>query len=276
MSNIDEPRTQTSFSGPAERLHRPVFIVFLIGFAAAVLLTGLRSRVPENWRWLDGLFVVLAAATTLVSLARRLPVQNVTSVAALIALIAGAVEWLGAVSGVPFGEHTFTDNLGARIGDTLPWPIPLAWVVVVLTCRDVARLILRPWRQTARYGLWVVGLASALVVLLDLGIEPFATVVKHYWLWTPTASALNWHGAPWVNFLGAFVTTGFILVISTPWLINKRPVSQPPDYHPLVIWLLLNVLLIIGNAAHHLWLAAGVSLAVSTVVMIVARRAARN
>ncbi len=257
-------------------LHRPMFILFLIGYAAACLLAGFRLSLPECWHWLDGLFVVLAAGTTLVSLARRLPVQNVATVAALILLIGSGVESLGAITGIPFGAHTFTDNLGNRLFETLPWPIPWAWIVVVLLSRDVARLVLRPWRQTAYYGFWVIGLAAGLTVLLDLGVEPYATLFKRYWLWMPTSHAWNWYGTPWVNFMGAFLTTGFMLVVTTPWLINKRPVLQPPDTHPLVVWLLLNLLLVTGNAAHHLWWAAGVGLATNAAITILALRGTRK
>ena len=253
-----------------------MFILFLMGYASAMLLTGLQIRLPENWHWLEGLFVVLAVGTTLGSLARRMPAQNVATVATLIVVIASVVESLGAVTGIPFGAHTFTDNLGGRLFDTLPWPVPLAWIVVVLICRDVARLILRPGRKAAYYGFWVIGLAGALAVILDLGMEPYATLVKRYWLWTPTNQVLNWYGVPGVNFLGAFVTTGFILVVTTPWLINKRPVPQPPDFHPLVLWLLLNMLLILGNATHRFWLPAGVSLAANAAIAFLALRGARQ
>jgi len=69
-------------------------------------------------------------------------------------------------------------------------------VVTILNSRGVARLILRPWRKTRRYGFWLIGLTAALALVFDLGLEPFATRVKSYWLWSPTKLGLSWYGAP--------------------------------------------------------------------------------
>jgi hypothetical protein len=60
-----------------------------------------------------------------------------------------------------------------------------------------------------------------------------------------------------------------------PWLINKQPVKQPIDYHPLVLWLMLVAWISLGNAMHHLWLAVAVSVAANTVFAVFAVRGAR-
>jgi putative membrane protein len=202
--------------------------------------------------WPDGLLVVLATASTLASLARQLPGQNVLLVAFLIALIAGAAETLGALTGIPFGPYHYSDALGPRLFDALPWAVPLFWVVIILNARGVARLVMRPWRQAQNYGWWLMGLTVALVVLFDLGFEPFAVSVKGFWSWQPTRLPLDWHGAPVVNFLGWALTALLILLFVTPSLLNKRPVKYPPDFYPLIVWMLLNLVFVLAAAAHHL------------------------
>ena len=77
--------------------------------------------------------------------------------------------------------------------------MPLIWVVVILNSRGVARLILRPWRKIRNYGFWLIGLTAALTMLFDLAFDPFASRVKHYWLWVPTKLPLTWQGAPGNN-----------------------------------------------------------------------------
>ena len=114
-----------------------------------------------------------------------------------------------------------------------------------------------------------------LAVLFDAGLEPFATGVKSYWLWETRGNVLNWYSAPWVNFLGWFAAALAILGFTTPWLINKQPVKQPADYHPLVVWLLLNSYLATGNALHHLWAAVSFTLVVNAILTIYALRGAR-
>jgi uncharacterized membrane protein len=210
-----------------------------------------------NARWPEGLLVVLATAITVSSLSRRLPSQNVILASFIIALIASGVQSLGALTGIPFGPYVYNyENIGRELFYPLPWAVPLMWIVVILNSRGVARLMLRPWRKIRAYGFWVIGLTMVLAALFDLGLEPFATRVKGYWYWTPTKLPLAWYGAPLVNFFAWAVCTLLILAFATPALIDKKKVKHPPDYQPLVIWLLLNVLFATGALSHGLWPAA--------------------
>jgi uncharacterized membrane protein len=258
----------------------PVIHWVLFGlFVAQLVVVWLRlwpdSRLFGAARWPEGLLLVLATATTLASLTRQLPGQNVLLAAAVIAVIASLAQIIGTLTAVPFGPYVYTESMGQQLFHPLPWSVPCLWIVMVLNSRGVARLILKPWRKVRSYGFWVIGLAVLLVVLLDLGLEPFATRVKHFWLWLPTKSSLNWYSTPWVNFLGWSVTTLLILAFATPSLINKRSVKHPPDYHPLIVWLLLNVLLATSAITHQFWLAAGLVLAASILMSIFAIRGAK-
>ena len=51
--------------------------------------------------------------------------------------------------------------------------------------------------------------------------------------------------------------------------------QPPPDYHPLVVWLLFNFLFATGAAVHQLWPALGVISLISVVVAVFAFRGAR-
>ena len=115
---------------------------------------------------------------------------------------------------------------GPKLFKTLPWALPLIWIVAILNSRGVARLILRPWRKIRNYGFWLIGLTAVLTVLFDLALDPFAARVKHYWLWVPTKFPLTWQGAPLVNFLSWAVVSLLILAFVTPVLINKHPVRR--------------------------------------------------
>jgi len=78
-----------------------------------------------------------------------------------------------------------------------------------------------------------------------------------------------------MNFLGWFITAFAVLMFTIPWLINKRPIKQPMDYHPLVIWLLLNFGLAAVNAANGLWAAAIVGMITNGLVAVYSVRGAR-
>jgi uncharacterized membrane protein len=266
------PPTALPPSPWATAIHKPVFLAFLLSLAFAwiTLLLGL----SDDWPWNDALLWTLAAAAALSGLARRLPGQNVLLSAALIAALSFTIAVVADRTAVPYGPRVYSDRLGETILG-VPWPVPLMWIVILVTGRGVARLIMRPWRKTTYYGFWVIGLTGLLALLVDLGLDPFAARVKRFWLWQTSPNVLNWYSAPWVNFLGWLATALGILGFTTPWLMNKQPVKQPVDYHPLAIWLLLNLYFATGNALHQMWPVTGLALAGCTVATVYAIRGAR-
>jgi uncharacterized membrane protein len=239
------------------RLGRPVrqvlFGLFLLQAGLVYARLWLPTLVFGPARWPDALFVLLATAATVGWLTGQLPAQNVMLAGTVIAVVGGAAHTLGASTEVPFGPLHYTDRIGDLLFKPLPWAVPLLWLVAVLNARGVARLIMRPWRKTRNYGFWVIGLAVALVVLFDLGLEPFATQVNGYWSWQRTKLNPDWYSAPVVNFLGWALVAGMILAFVTPALINKSPAKRPPAWEPLVIWLLVNGLFACSAATHQLW-----------------------
>lgn len=235
----------------------------------------LRIDLAPGGRWLEGLFLIAAAVAALVALGQRLPLQNVLMAATLIYCISGLILLVAAVTGVPFGPIVFSDTLGGMWFGVLPWTVPLLWVVAIVSGRGVARLIMRPWRKTNFYGFWVIGITCLLLVHLDLALEAFAVDVRHYWLWRPTVTSLKWHTAPWVNFLGWFVTALAVLSLTLPSLINKQPVKRPMDYQPLIMWMLLHGWLATGNAVAGLWPAVAAGVAGVVVAAVFAVRGAR-
>jgi len=258
----------------ASRLPLIAQIAFCLG---ALLWIASLLKCPgfQNARLPEILFPLLALAVTLVSLAQNLPLQNVLAAAALIAVATSIVEIIDAKTALPFGQRMYLGNIGPRLLGVLPWPVPIIWVVAILNSRGVARLILRPWRKLSKYGLWVIGLTTVLTVVFDLSLEPFATVVRHYWIWLP-GNVPSWHTTPATNFLGWLVVTLLILAFATPWLINKNSSrSSPPDYQPLIIWLVIQTVFVSGTAVNHLWSAAIFTLAVMTTVSVFAIRGAR-
>jgi uncharacterized membrane protein len=205
--------------------------------------------------WLDLTFIILAAASTLAALWRRLPLQNLILATLGIAAIGSGFSILGAKVDLPFGPFVYTSGIGPLLFKTLPWPVPLIWVIVILNSRGVARLILRPWRKTKAYGYRAIALTALLVLLFDVAFEPFASHVKHLWLWLPTALPLTWQGASVVNFISWALITVLILLFVTPTMIIKKPRSKNgPDFHPLGLWLGGMILFGTGCAVNGNWL----------------------
>ncbi len=262
-------------AGTPKIAHLITFGAFLAVFALVWLRVWLAPSLFGDHRWPEGFFLLLACSTLLVAMTRQLPGQNVLLAAIIVAVMGAGIGTVGALTSVPFGPFVYTENIGEQLFNGLPWVAPLIWIIMIFTSRGVARLTLRPWRKTRLYGIWVIGLTSVLVMVLDFGLEPFASRVKRYWLWNPTKLGIAWYGAPWVNFLGWGMAVALILAFTTPALINKKPVKQPPDYHPLIIWGLLNLLFATGVFALGMWPASVVILAGSALVSVFAIRGAR-
>jgi putative membrane protein len=246
-----------------------------IAFALVLAANGLTFNLPGKPGWPEALLILLATISTLAALARQLPLQNVLPAASVIALMGCAVHTLGAITGIPFGPFIFGVEAGPQFLKTLPWAMPLIWVVVILNSRGVARLILRPWRKIRNYGFWLIGLTAALTMLFDLAFDPFASRLKHYWLWMPTKFPLTWQGAPLVNFFSWAVVSLLMLMFVTPALINKNPVRRPPDFHPLGVWLGAILLFGVVSAEHGMWLPVTLDGAIAVLAATFAIRGGR-
>jgi putative membrane protein len=225
----------------------------------------------------DAALLILALAATLTALCRQLPAQNVLLATVIIGVISGGIHVLGSTTGIPFGPVIYTTAGGLRLFNALSWFVPLLWIVVLLNSRGVARLILRPWRKLRVYGYWLMGITTLLTLIFDLGLEPFATRVSHYWIWGQTKIVVDWYGTPLSNFLGWLVTTLLALAFATPALMKKKPAKSHSgaDYHPLIVWISLNLLFIAAAFSQHLTLAATVSAIACVIVIPFAVRGAR-
>jgi uncharacterized membrane protein len=273
-------RIQSNVAEPARDwfgiLHWSVFGLCVVQFLWVWYITLTANPRFAEQGWPVGLLLVLAAATTLTSASRHLPGQNILLAAAIIAMVSAAAHTLDGFTAIPFGPCLYTPRIGSEFFHPLPVAVPVFWIIAIFNARGVGRLTLRPWRKTRNYGFWLMGITTLLMVCFDLGLEPFATVGKRYWLWGPTRAGLYWCMTPWINFVGWAVISIVILAFITPSLINKKPSKQrTPTYHPLFVWLMLNALFVTSAATSHLWTAAIVIGLLSVATTVFAIRGAR-
>ena len=233
--------------------HWLLAVLLALAFALQIASFFLPLRFASQGQ-LDAALILTAAGSTLASLWRRLPLQNVLTVAFGVAVIGGGLTTLGAKTGLPFGPFIFGSGIGPVYYKSLSWVMPLIWVVIILNSRGVARLILRPWRKNKTYGYKVIGLTALLVLLFDVAFDPFASRVRHSWVWMPSALKLTWQGAPLANFLTWAAITLLILVVITPWLVVKQPrQKRGADLYPIGVWLGGLVLFAVGCGVNGIW-----------------------
>lgn len=221
-------------------LHRVLFLVFLLCIGAVIILI-LGSPASQLLRPLLTLLVLAAVTTSLFSLNCSLPLQNVLAVAALIALASGVIEIINFKTHFPFGRRVWSTAFGPRFFHVLPWPVPFIWIVFILNSRGLARLLLRPLRNKRCYGIWSLIFTSLLAAILQIGFEHFAAVLQ-IWFRPDPGIAL------WLLWSSYALASAVILLLTIPWLINKKPDGKiPPDFHPVVVWVLVLLLLVLSR-----------------------------
>jgi hypothetical protein len=215
---------------------------------AATRLCGAQNSFSAS-HWPEALMVVLAAATTLTTLLRGLPLQNVLLASFIIASDASLVQMLTAAVGEPFK---------AVVSGNRFWPVPLVWVIAILNARGAARFALARWRASSSYGLWLFGLSGLLAVLFVFGSQYFEKAVRNTVSRIEPQSIFSASGIAWLDSAGAVVTALIGLLLATPSLVNKHPVERPPDKEPMFLWLYLNLLFAWAASCHGKWMAVAV------------------
>jgi uncharacterized membrane protein len=271
----DTRQTNARAAGFRRGFHRTLQVLYFATFAVMLCKLLFPLEALQAGYWPEMALLLTATASTLSASSLQLPMQNVLLAAVVIALVGAIAQSVGTLTGIPFGPFVYTEMAGPSMFGILPWWVPLIWVVVILSSRGVARLILRPWRKLRVYGLWLIGLTAALSLILDLALEPFATRVNGFWLWQHTKIPVDWHGTPPTHFIAWTALVSLVLAFVTPVLINKSPRSSPRDYQPFLVWTSLHLLFVISALKGELWLAGAAGIAFLLVVLAFAVRGAR-
>lgn len=148
----------------------------------------------------DAIWMVLAAVVVIWCMGAQEGAKKAAIACAFIAVVSGAIEWVGAKTGIPFGPYRYTDNMGARIGGVLPFTIPLAWIVIVTGSRYLVA-----WLFPALKGRTFAAAVGCAAVLTDLNLEIVAWKIRAYWVWYPFDTGPLPLMPPWQNYAAWFV-----------------------------------------------------------------------
>ncbi len=125
-------------------------------------------------------------------------------------VIGGASELIGTtgyftIDGValPFGAYEYTQWLGAKLFDHVPYFIPASWFAMALVSLDLARRV-----TASRWGGVLIG--TVFMVLWDVSLDP-AMTQGQVQFWSYEADGF-YYGMPLSNWIGWFVVSLIILI----------------------------------------------------------------
>lgn len=185
-------------------------VALYAAFAAAKpLLAG------TDWFVLVPLVSILAPILfVLLHAPRQIGWTNLGVFFALACVISWSYESLSIATGFPFGNYHYTEDLGWQIG-TVPLLIMPAYFGVCYISWLIARTLTDALDPSQSYGWPVVLVASFVMVMWDLSMDPSRATVNLTWIWHDGGA---YFGVPFVNFPGWFLCVATIFAAFTFWL----------------------------------------------------------
>jgi hypothetical protein len=197
---------QTVLPWWGERWHLAAFALFVVSWGACVIAQIINALAPD---WMTTLVLVSALISSLVTLGRQQPLQNI--------IVAGVIFFIAGIGWVQFSDSTDS----ALDWHRKNWRAVVLWTVVILNARGVAQFFLQRRRGSPFYGWELIG-ASALVFALAVGF-------LRSMVYKPIA----------ISLLVSFFGTVALFVITLPLFMNKRPAEPPVSWQPIVVLPLL-------------------------------------
>ena len=165
------------------------YVLAALSFASAFafrLVPDIASRPVFSY-----VFVVLFAVPSLFFLVRWLGGDRSVVLLLVLALFSYGVEYVGLVTGFPYGVFGYGSLMGAKIAGVLPVLLPFAYLPLVFgACALAVHFARRAWVR--------VLVATGFLVLFDLVLDPGAVALG---LWSFAAGGW-YYGVPLSNFAG--------------------------------------------------------------------------
>lgn len=165
----------------------------------------------------SGLNIVLFAAPAMWATIKWLGWKNGLILLFLLGIYATLIETFAITTGFPYGNFIYSDLLGFRLFNLVPWTVAFAWTPLMLAAYTI----------TARFDfkLWLrIVMIAVFLLMFDMVLDPGAVYMK---FWTYSGGGF-FYGVPLSNFAG-WILSGLIGAGIIEFLIGKfNPILPPP------------------------------------------------
>jgi len=217
-------RRSNSASASPTRIHKLANVVLWVTAVGYVVFTVIPAVFP------NGVFVpaiLFLFPFVLIHGLKRYPWKGIVVFIVITFIISGIMENLSILTGFPFGLYYYSANLGAKLFLVPLFIFPsyiafgyLAWVLSTI-------LVGRVHRASTMFTAVAVPLvASFMMVVWDLSLDPVASTINHAWIWTQGG---GYFGVPISNFLGWSLTVYLFFQLFAMFLRKRGPDSSSSE-----------------------------------------------
>jgi putative membrane protein len=167
--------------------------------------------------------VLISVAFALVHGALRYGWSGIAAFVVICLVVSNIFENTSILTGFPFGHYHYTDVLGLKlflvpllIGPAYFATGYLGWVLANVLVGDVRR-------DSSGFTTFAVPfVASFLMVMWDLTIDPRASTIQHQWIWEQGG---GYFGVPLTNYLGWYFTV-YVFLQLFALVVRFRPAGN--------------------------------------------------
>lgn len=225
-------------------------VVALVGFSLFALNPENLARIPGTFAGFFGVaypffaqvHVWLGGLVLAFFLVRKVSWKWVGAFIAVY-VVSFLSEFVGTGYGLPFGPYEYTDLLGGKWFDRVPYLIPLSWFAMAIPSYALAQVAFP--NQKGWWGRILLG--AFLLTAWDLSLDPAMSFLTPYWLWGDPGV---YYGMPFINLAGWFITglviMGLLYVLKADkWIarLSKRWLAR---YYIITLLMPLGMVLAAG------------------------------
>lgn len=204
-----------------------------------------------SMQYAGALHIILGAAAMLAFGGRLIGWRRTLIFFAVSTCLSLSFELFGTGTGWPFGAYSYTQGLGYKIGDRVPYTIPLSWFYMGFASYLIGWAIAEARGPRSR-PVWAIALGVWFLTVWDLVLDPamaHESLPIKFWIWHQTGP---YFGMPVQNFLGWF-GTGLVFIAISRLLWRRDPEREIPAWYPLAVYVVNLFFAMVLSASVGLW-----------------------
>ncbi len=183
-----------------------IFTGILVVMLPVGIIIMLSGEGGKQYLWTTNIFLGLQAAITFMFLKEAAETKSSVIFCALILILSFAAELIGVKTGFPFGAYSYTDVLRPALFG-VPLAMPFTWFTIAVNVFLISRFILFDLNKFK-----IIIVSSFIILAIDFMLEPFASSVNGFWIWTggkiPFQNYISWFV---LGFIFSFLLERFII-----------------------------------------------------------------